>query len=162
MVAIEISIKNNEDKVLSLEECVYMIDKIGVSSSPSSQAQRPSNGRPEKFTVKMFAALERHMLHLLAWKINIPTPIDFALFFAHRAFNRDDAQFLVRMCIPWFYFVALNYELARLKRPSAIALAALCHQIQHVKRLHNEANRDRLLIGVLHKTELMEQTSDLL
>jgi len=33
MVAIEISIKNNEDKVLSLEECVFMIDKIGVSSN---------------------------------------------------------------------------------------------------------------------------------
>ena len=129
MVAIEISIKNNEDKVLSLEECVYMIDKIGVSSSPQTHHQQPSNGRAEKFTVKMFAALERHMLHLLSWKINFPTAMDFALFFAHRAFNRDDAQFLVQKCLPWFYFVALNYELARHKRPSAIALAALCHQI---------------------------------
>ena len=33
IISIEISIKNNEDKVLSLEECVYMIDKIGVSGN---------------------------------------------------------------------------------------------------------------------------------
>ena len=41
MIAIEISIKNNEDKILSLEECVFMIDKIGVSSSTESIFQRP-------------------------------------------------------------------------------------------------------------------------
>ena len=91
MVAIEISIKNNEDKVLSLEECVFMIDKIGVSSNSEADCQRPSNGRIEKFTVKMFAALEKHMLHLLKWKINVPTAIDFALFFAHRSFRREEA-----------------------------------------------------------------------
>ena len=95
MIAIEISIKNNEDKILSLEECVFMIDKIGVSASTENVFQRPSNGRIEKFTVKMFAALEKHMLHLLKWKINVPTAIDFALFFAHRAFCQEEAQLLV-------------------------------------------------------------------
>ena len=52
MIAIEISIKNNEDKILSLEECVFMIDKIGTSTNTENIFQRPSNGRIEKFTVK--------------------------------------------------------------------------------------------------------------
>ena len=38
IIAVEIAIKNNEDKVLSLEECVYMIDKIGVSTSADPNA----------------------------------------------------------------------------------------------------------------------------
>ena len=57
----------------------------------------------------MFAALEMHMLKLLKWKINIPTALDFLLFFTHKVFPRHDAQYLVRKCLPWVYFVALNH-----------------------------------------------------
>ena len=105
IIAVEIAIKNNEDKVLSLEECVYMIDKIGVNAestlnadtntSQGSGGSKSSDGKIEKFNVKMFAALERHMLLLLKFKINIPTALDFALFFAHMAFPREDAQLLI-------------------------------------------------------------------
>ena len=138
LIALEIAIKNNEDKVLSLEECVYMIDKIGVSAnselnatknSGGSGSSNSSSGKIEKFNVQMFAALERHMLLLLRFKVNIPTALDFALFFAHSAFPREEAQFLVQRCLPWIYFVAVNHDINRFKKPSAIALASLCHSI---------------------------------
>ena len=138
LIALEIAIKNNEDKVLSLEECVYMIDKIGVSAnselnatknSGGSGSSNSSSGKIEKFNVQMFAALERHMLLLLKFKVNIPTALDFALFFAHSAFPREEAQFLVQRCLPWIYFVAVNHDINRFKKPSAIALASLCHSI---------------------------------
>ena len=48
-----------------------------------------------KFEVGMFAALERHILLLLRFKTNLPSPLDFAMFFAHRAFDPEAAQHLV-------------------------------------------------------------------
>ena len=154
IIAVEIAIKNNEDKVLSLEECVYMIDKIGVNtdstlnasnSSQGSGGSGSSGGKIEKFNVKMFASLERHMLLLLKFKINIPTALDFALFFAHRAFPREDAQLLIQKCLPWIYFLAVNHELGRYRKSSTVALAALCHVIQSSQEYHNIKIRDHLL-----------------
>ena len=140
LVAVEIAIKNNEDKVLSLEECVYMIDKIVVNpnsdlnkSQSSGGSGASSEGKIEKFNVKMFGALERHMLLLIKFKINIPTALDFTLFFVHRAFPQEEAQFLVQKCLPWIYFVSVNHEIGRFRKPSAIALASLCHVIQNIK-----------------------------
>lgn len=77
----------------------------------------------------MFAALERHMLLMLNFRVNIPTALDFALFFAHRAYAEADAQALVQNCIPWMYFVSLNYDLGRGIKPSSVALASLCHVV---------------------------------
>jgi len=64
--------------VLSLSECVNCID-----SMQTSEQTRPAHDR---FTVAMFASLEKHMLLLLKFKTNVPTALDFCLFFAHRAF----------------------------------------------------------------------------
>ena len=36
IIAVELAIKNNEDRVLSLDECVNMIDNIGVGLNTSS------------------------------------------------------------------------------------------------------------------------------
>lgn len=80
----------------------------------------------------MFAALEKHMLLMMGFRVNMPTALDFALFFAHRAFTEPDAQVLVQNCIPWMYFVSLNYDVGRGVTPSAVALAALCHVIQTI------------------------------
>ena len=126
IIAVEIAIKNNEDKVLSLKECVYMIDKIGTSTKATTEFD---TDKKERFNVKMFGALELHMLELLHFKINVPTALDFLLFFTHKLFPRDDAQTLVRLSLPWVYFVSINYELGRGKRPSVVALAALLHTI---------------------------------
>lgn len=78
----------------------------------------------------MFSALEKHMLLTLKFRINIPTALDFALFFAHRAFSEEYAQTLVQNCIPWLYLIGLNYDIGRGAKPSAVALAALSHTIQ--------------------------------
>ena len=92
----------------------------------------------------MFAALERHMLLMLNYRINIPTALDFALFFAHKVFAEADAQHLVQKCIPWFYYMGLNYDLSRGVKPSAIALAALCHVIQGSEKYNSIELRDQL------------------
>ena len=110
----------------------------------------------------MFAALERHMLHLLKFKVNIPTALDFTLFFAHSAFSRDEAQHLVQKCLPWIYFVAVNHDINRYKKPSSIALAALCHSIQSSRSLHQVYRRDRLLRMLIHKEESINQSFELL
>ena len=132
IIAIELAIKINEDRVLSLEECVNMIDNIGAQiqvntssftdqsvlatrrgnqqqngnnaalngshmnhhlqdHSGNTSSSLSSNRSGDKFNVKMFQALERHMLLLLGFRVNIPTALDFALFFAHRAFAEQDA-----------------------------------------------------------------------
>lgn len=48
------------------------------------------------FNIETFAKLERHMLMMLEFKINMPTPLDFALFYAHRAYDHEAAQALVQ------------------------------------------------------------------
>ena len=77
----------------------------------------------------MFSALERHMLLMLNFRVNIPTALDFALFFAHRAYAEADAQVLVQKCIPWMFFICLNYDLGRGLKASSVALASLCHVV---------------------------------
>mmetsp|Transcript_34124 Transcript_34124/g.42190 ORF Transcript_34124/g.42190 Transcript_34124/m.42190 type:complete len:131 (-) Transcript_34124:1472-1864(-) len=110
----------------------------------------------------MFAALERHMLLMLGFRINIPTALDFALFFAHRAFAEKDAQVLVQNCIPWMYYVGLNYDVGRGVPPSVVALTSLCYVIQASEAYHDIEIRDSLLDGLLEKEDLMRQTEALL
>lgn len=63
----------------------------------------------------------------------MPTSLDFVLHFAHRRLEPQEAQAMVFKALPWLYYVALNYELSRTMKPSAIALAALSHALQDGK-----------------------------
>lgn len=74
------------------------------------------------------------MLKVLRYKLILPTSLDFALVFAHKLFKQDDAQMLVRNCLPWLYFVALDYDLGRGRKPSAVALAALLFNVMKFDR----------------------------
>ena len=103
----------------------------------------------------MFAALEKHMLLMLKFRVNLPTALDFALFFAHRAFEESDAQVLLQNCLPWIYFVSLNYDVGRGASPSAVALAALCNVVQASDEHHGAHIRDRLLSGLHDRSSLM-------
>lgn len=103
----------------------------------------------------MFAALEKHMLLMLGFRINLPTALDFAMFFAHRVFPENEAQVLVQNCIPWMYFVNLNYDIGRGVLPSAVALAALCYVVQASESYHDPHFRNSLLHGLEEKTDLM-------
>lgn len=69
------------------------------------------------------------MLLMLGFRINVPTALDFALFFAHCAFAENDAQTLVQNCIPWMYWVHVNYQIGRGLKQSTVALTSLCYVI---------------------------------
>lgn len=102
------------------------------------------------------------MLLMLNFRINIPTSLDFALFFAHRTFAESDAQNLVQNCIPWLYWVGLNYDIGRGLKPSSVALAALCHVVQASDAQNNLENRNMLFQGLEDKKELMQQAEQIL
>ena len=80
--------------------------------------------------IGMLAALERHILVHLNFKINMPTPLDFALFYAHRAFDVQIAQALVYQSLPFIYLVVCDYNLSRGLEPSVIGLASIFFTIQ--------------------------------
>lgn len=79
----------------------------------------------------MFAALERQMLSVLKFRINMPTPLDFALYFAHRAYEVEAAQDLIFQCVPFVYTVVCDYDLSREQTPSVIGLASILEFVQH-------------------------------
>ena len=113
-----IAIKNNEDKVLKLPECLNLLDNFRTSE------KEPDEGR---FDVRMFAALERQMLMVLKFRINPPTPLDFALMLAHRVFEAWAAQSLVVQSLPVMYCVLNDYNLSRHRTPEVIGLASMLH-----------------------------------
>lgn len=84
-----------------------------------------------KFDVRMFAALERQMLKTIKFHINMPTPLDFALYYAHRAYEAQAAHDLVFQCIPFIYTCVCDYELSREKSPAVIGLASIIHFVQN-------------------------------
>ena len=43
IIAVEIAIKNNEDRVLSLDECVNMIENIGVGQGGTQTGGQTAN-----------------------------------------------------------------------------------------------------------------------
>ena len=164
MIAIELSIKNNEDMVLSLAECVNVLDtmKPRDRDSPSSDSWSGGSAHEERFTVEMFSSLERHVLLTLQFKLAVPTSLDFVLHFAHRAYSMTSAQELTLQCVPWLYFVSVNYEVGRGRKPSAVALASICHCIQTSSdQFGGLEKRDSLLEDFLHDRELIEETWDL-
>jgi hypothetical protein len=69
------------------------------------------------------------MLQTLAFRINVPTALDFLLHYAHKSLETHEAQAMVFKAIPWVYFIEMNYNLSRHVRPSAIAMAALSFAI---------------------------------
>ena len=62
-MALEISIKLNEQMILSLEDIVTLFEN--------------------RFTVRMLSNLERHILTLNNFRVNVSTPLDFVLHFAY-------------------------------------------------------------------------------
>ena len=65
-------------------------------------------------------------------------------------------------CIPWLYWVGLNYDIGRGLKPSSVALAALCHVVQASDAQNNLENRNMLFQGLEDKKELMQQAEQIL
>lgn len=114
-VALEISIKLNEQKFLSLADLEALFD--------------------DQFTTKMLSKLESHILSLCHFRVNVATPLDFML---HLLFLFDADVFapatasdeslrteIANSSLPYIYFAMSQYDLSR-KRSSSIAIAAIC------------------------------------
>ena len=69
---------------------------------------------------------------------------------------------LVHNCIPWMYYVNLNYDIGRGVMPSAVALAALCYVVQASESYHDPQFRNSLLHGLEDRADLMSQTEALI
>ena len=117
-IALEISIKLNEQMVLQLEDVAKLFE--------------------DRFSVQMLAQLERHILQLNNFRVNVATPLDFCL---HFAFLEKDAldtspfvlspEELVNMALPLLHYAVSQYDISR-KKYSSIAIASICHVLQEV------------------------------
>jgi len=117
-VALEISIKLNEQMILQLEDVAKLFE--------------------DRFSVQMLAQLEKHILQLNNFRVNVATPLDFCL---HFAFLEKQAletspfvlspEELVNMALPLLHYAVSQYDICR-KKYSSIAAAAICHVLQEV------------------------------
>lgn len=113
-IALEISIKLNEQMILSLEDVAALFDN--------------------KFSVQMLCQLERHILLMNQFRINVATPLDFLLHFtiAERDFLESHnmrPEVLANISLPLLHFAMSQYHISRCKY-SSIAIAAICHILQ--------------------------------
>ena len=91
-----------------------------------------------RFDTKMLASLERHILQLNNYRVNVVTPLDFVLHFTfleHNALQACpivlSAEDLVNMTLPLLHYALSQYDISR-KKYSSIAVAAICHVLQEV------------------------------
>ena len=124
-VALEISIKLNEQMILQLEDVAKLFE--------------------DRFSVQMLAQLERHILQLNNFRVNVVTPLDFCLHFAYLEKEALDTspfvlspEELVNMTLPLLHYAASQYDISR-KKYSSIAVAAICHVLQEV---HDEMENE--------------------
>lgn len=122
-IALEISIKLNEQMVLSLEDVAALFEN--------------------KFSVQMLCQLERHILMMNQFRINVATPLDFVLHFTigEREFlerHGKRPEVLTNICLPLLHFAMSQYTLSR-RRYSSIAIAAICQTMQQIAEMRNAA-----------------------
>lgn len=91
LIALVLAIKNNEDKVLSLKECLVVMKQNIFAQPLVGSSEFLKNSNKQEFSLEMFAKLEQHMLLLLNFRLNVPTTFDFVLMFAHKVFEPQDA-----------------------------------------------------------------------
>lgn len=117
-MALEISIKLNEQMVLSLEDIAALFE-----------------GR---FNEKMLVNLERHILTLNNFRVNLATPLDFVLNFAfleqttlaQGSYNMTPDS-IANETLSVLHYAMSSYTISR-KKNSSIAVAAICHILQEV------------------------------
>jgi len=119
-MALEISIKLNEQMVLSIEDIETLFE--------------------HRFNKNMLLNLERHILSLNNFRVNFATPLDFVLnlvFLEADVLSLNGARLklspeeLVNDTIPLLHYALTQYSLSR-KKYSSIAIAAICHILQEV------------------------------
>lgn len=113
-IALEISIKLNEQMILSLQDVAALFDN--------------------KFSVQMLSQLERHILIMNQFRVNVATPLDFVLHFtiAEKAFLESHnirPEIIANMSLPLLHYAMSQYSISR-RRYSSIGIAAICHVLQ--------------------------------
>ena len=129
----------NEQMVLSLEDVSALFEN--------------------KFSVQMLCQLERHILLMNQFRINVATPLDFLLHFTipEREFLESHnmrPEILTNICLPLLHFSMIQYNLSR-RKYSSIAIAAVCQIMQQNADLSRAADvkscRDQWLSILLTK-----------
>ena len=112
-VALEISIKINEDMLLAIADLVVLFEN--------------------QFSINLFLQLEKHIMNINRLKLDPVTPLDFVLhfMFIDRAFWEQqqpaiDPYLIANKSLPIIHFSLIDYDSCRVKR-SVIAIAAVCY-----------------------------------
>ena len=117
-MALEISIKLNEQMVLSLEDIEALFEN--------------------RFSTKMLVNLERHILSLNNFRTNVATPLDYVLnllyLFEGEVFTSSNSMDLpvdeiANDTLYLLHYAMSQYNLSR-KKYSSIAIAAICTVLQ--------------------------------
>ena len=132
-MALEISIKLNEQMVLSLEDISALFE--------------------HRFSVKMLINLERHILSLNNFRTNVATPLDYVLhllyLFDAEVFNNsaNDCKVfdlpvdqIANDTLYLLHYAMSQYDLSR-KKYSSIAIAAICTVLQDA---HNDLHQNQM------------------
>ena len=111
-MALEISIKMNEQMILSLEDIEALFEN--------------------KFNCNMLVNLERHILSLNNFRVNVATPLDFVINFVYlerEILNSGNFELppdqLVNDTLYLLHYSMSQYNLCR-KKYSSLAVAAIC------------------------------------
>mmetsp|Transcript_27147 Transcript_27147/g.33747 ORF Transcript_27147/g.33747 Transcript_27147/m.33747 type:complete len:261 (-) Transcript_27147:1241-2023(-) len=119
-MALEISIKMNEQMVLSLEDIASLFEN--------------------RFSQSMLVNLERHILSINNFRVYAATPLDFVINLLYLEKDilsggsyRLEPDEIVNDTLPLLHYSMSQYNLSR-KKYSSIAVAAICHFLQEVHR----------------------------
>ena len=125
-MALEISIKLNEQMILSLEDIEALFEN--------------------KFNQRMLCNLERHILSLNNFRVNVATPLDFVLNFVFLEQNLLNSgtfvlppEQLVNDTLYLLHYSLSQYTLSR-KKYSSLAAAAICLVLQDAHDDMQQAN----------------------
>ena len=125
-MALEISIKLNEQMILSLEDIEALFEN--------------------KFNQRMLCNLERHILSLNNFRVNVATPLDFVLNFVFLEQNLLNSgtfvlppEQLVNDTLYLLHYSLSQYTLSR-KKYSSLAVAAICLVLQDAHDDMQQAN----------------------
>lgn len=114
-IALEISIKMNEQMLLALEDIVILFEN--------------------RFNIKMLLQLERHILTLNNFRINPVTALDFLAYFLtdglpfSEQLNMSPDR-LLDLCLPIIHYCSINYQIRTNCNLRTIALASVWVAVQ--------------------------------
>ena len=92
----------------------------------------------DEYSIEMLVQLESHILQLNKFRLNVATPLDYALHFVFLQ-QEDFEKYsfplspdeLITLALPILHYSMSQYDISR-KQFGSIALASICHVLQEV------------------------------